>query len=148
MTEIPNEKHMTIGQVSQPMGPALQQEYPEVEAFSRVTNVDNFLFVVGGRSFTGIQGSIVDPGFFKLFSFPLAAGVSGEQLRNINSIVITEKLAVKLFGTADAVGKTVRLDSVDNFTVTVVLKDLPANTQFTFDYLLPWTYLQSAGMGQ
>ena len=147
MTDIPGEKHLTLGQVSQPMGPTLQREFPEVEAFSRVADVDNFLFTAGGRSFTGIQGNIVDPAFLKLFSFPLAAGASGEQLRNVNSIVITEKLAVKLFGTPDAVGKTVRLDSVDNFTVTGVLKDLPVNTQFRFDYLLPWAYLQKLGWG-
>ena len=145
MTEIPGEKHAPIDVVSQPLGPALQQEFPEVEAFSRVANVDGFLFTVGGRSFTGIEGSVVDTAFFKLFSFPLVAGAPGEQLRNIHSIVITERLAVKLFGTTNALGKTLRLDSVDNFTVTGVLKDLPPNTQFTFDYLLPWAYWQKIG---
>jgi hypothetical protein len=137
MTEIPGEKHNTIDVVSQPLGPALQQEFPEVEAFSRVANVDGFLFTAGGRSFTGIEGSVVDPSFFRLFSFPLVAGTPGGQLQNIHSIVITEKLAVRLFGTTAAMGKTIRLDSVDNFTVTGVLKDLPPNTQFSFEYLLP-----------
>ena len=145
MTEIPGEKHNTIGVVSQPLGPALQQEFPEVEAFSRVANVDGFLFTVGGRSFTGIEGSVVDTAFFKLFSFPLVSGAPCEQLKNIHSIVITERLAVKLFGTTAAMGKTIRLDSVDNFTVTGVLKDPPPNTQFTFDYLLPWAYWQKIG---
>jgi putative ABC transport system permease protein len=145
MTEIPGEKHATIDQVSQPLGPALQQEFPEVEAFSRVANVDGFLFTAGGRSFTGVEGSVVDTAFFRLFSFPLVAGVPGEQLQNIHSIVITERLAVKLFGTTAAIGKTIRLDSIDNFTVTGVLKDLPPNTQFTFDYLLPWAYWQKIG---
>lgn len=145
MTEIPGEKHATLDQVSQPLGPALQQEFPEVEAFSRVANVDGFLFTAAGRSFTGIEGSVVDPAFFRLFSFPLVAGAPGEQLRNVHSIVITEKLAVKLFGTTDAMGKTIRLDSVDNFTVTGILKDLPPNTQFSFEYLLPWAYWQKIG---
>jgi ABC-type antimicrobial peptide transport system permease subunit len=145
MTEIPGEKHQTIDHVSQPLGPALQQEFPEVEAFSRVANVDGFLFTAAGRSFTGIEGSVVDPAFFKLFSFPLVAGAVGEQLSTVHSIVITEKLAVKLFGTTQAMGKTIRLDSVDNFTVTGVLRDLPPNTQFSFDYLLPWAYWQKLG---
>ncbi|HEV2481041.1 MAG TPA: ABC transporter permease [Puia sp.] len=145
MTEIPGEKHQTIDQVSQPLGPALQQEFPEVEAFSRVANVDGFLFTAGGRSFTGIEGSVVDTAFFRLFSFPLVAGAVRGQLLNVHSIVITERLAVKLFGNTDALGKTIRLDSVDNFTVTGVLKDLPPNTQFSFDYLLPWAYWQKIG---
>jgi len=145
MTDIPNEKHNVIGRVSQRLGPALQQDFPEVEAVSRVGEVDHFLFTVGGRSFTGIEGSFVDTAFFRLFSFPLVAGAVSEQLQSISGIVITEKLAVKLFGTTDAMGKTIRLDSTDNFTVTGVLKDLPANTRFTFDYLLPWAYLKKVG---
>ena len=42
-------------------------------------------------------------------------------------------------------GKTVRIDSADHFTVTGVLKDLPPNTEFTFQYLLPWSYVDRLG---
>jgi putative ABC transport system permease protein len=145
MTDIPNEKHQTVGEVSQPLGPAVQREFPEVEAYSRVLDVNDWLFTVDGRSFTQIRGAIVDSGFLRLFSFPLIGGAVVDQLRNVYSIVITERLAIKLFGTTNAVGKTIRLDRVDQFTVTGVLKDLPANTQFTFDYLLPYAYLKKFG---
>jgi putative ABC transport system permease protein len=145
MTDIPGEKHQTVGQVSQPLGPALQQEFPEVEAYSRFLDVDDWLLTVDNRSFTRIRGGIVDSGFFRLFSFPLAGGAVVDQLRNVSSIVITERLARKLFGTTDAVGRTIVLDKADQFTVTGVLKDLPANTQFTFDYLLPYAYLKKFG---
>jgi ABC-type antimicrobial peptide transport system permease subunit len=42
-------------------------------------------------------------------------------------------------------GKTVRIDSTDNFKVTGVLKDMPGNTRFTYQYLLPWSYITKLG---
>ena len=82
-----------------------------------------------------------------MFSFPLIEGNKNEQLKNVYSITITEKLAKKLFGNEDAIGKIIKIDSVDNFTVTGVLKDLPSNTRFDFEYLLPWDYLKKLGQG-
>ena len=145
MTDIPGEKHQTLGVVSQPLGPALKAKFPEIESFARVTDVSHFLFTAGNRSFTQLQGDFVDPDFLRVFSFPLASGDQTDPLGSASSIVLTEKLARKLFGTTDVVGKTVRLDSADNFTVTGVLRDLPANTEFNFEYLLPWSYLKKLG---
>jgi ABC-type antimicrobial peptide transport system permease subunit len=56
------------------------------------------------------------------------------------SIVITKKMATKMFGDEEAINKIIRIDS-NNFTVTGVLKDLPINTQFDFEFILPWSYL-------
>jgi len=145
MTEIPGEKHATIGVVSQPLGPALKQEFPDVEDVSRAQYVDHFLFTANGKSFTKLGGLIVDPGFLKLFSFPLLGGGKEVQLADLHSITITEELAKKLFGNTDVLGKTIRIDSADNFTVTGVLKDPPANSRFSFEYLLPFSYLKKIG---
>lgn len=140
-------KPVAIPVVSQPLGPALKQNYPEVEAMSRVKDIDHFLFSTNDKSFTGIKGSIVDPSFLQMFDFPLIAGNKSEQIQNVYSITITEKLAKKLFGNRDALGKIIRIDSIDNFTVTGVLKDLPYNSRFDFDYLLSWDYLKKLGKG-
>ena len=59
--------------------------------------------------------------------------------------MLTEKLAKKFFGDKSAIGKTVRIDSVNNCTVTAVLKGLPNNTKFDFEYLLPWSYMEKLG---
>ncbi|MGM9507712.1 ABC transporter permease [Larkinella sp. GY13] len=138
---------VAIPVTSQPLAPTLQQNYPEVEAVTRVKDVDQFLIRVDDNRFTGIPGAFADPSFLQLFSFPLVEGSKNEQLTTISSIVITEKLARKLFGTTDVLHKTIRLDSVDHFVVTGVLKDLPPNTRFTFEYLLPWDYLKKLGSG-
>jgi putative ABC transport system permease protein len=140
-------KPMPISSSEQPLAPALKQGFPEVEAATRMSGVNSFLFTAGTKSFTGIEGKFVDPSFLQMFSFPLVSGNTNSQLNNVYSIVITEKLSKKLFGQEDALNKTIRIDSVDNFTVTGVLKDLPSNTRFDFEYLLPWDYLKKLGWG-
>ena len=133
--------------VPQPLGPAIKQNFPEVEGQTRVKDINSFLITANSKSFTGINGSFVDPAFLQMFNFPLVRGSEHDQLKNAYSITITENLAKKLFGNEDAVGKIVRIDSVDNFTVTGVLKNRPSNTRFDFEYLLSWDYLKKLGPG-
>jgi len=140
-------KSVAIPATPQPLAPALKQNYPEVEAVTRVKDINSFLFTADDKSFTGISGSFVDPSFLQMFSFPLIEGNKDEQLKNVYSISITEKLAKKLFGNENAIGKIIRIDSFNNFTVTGILKNLPANTRFNFEYLLPWDYLKKLGQG-
>ena len=131
---------------SKPMGPAIKKDYPEVEDVVRVNNSGaNFLISNGDKHFS-IHGDIVDSGFLNMFSFPLQEGDASTALNDVNNIVLTEQLAKKLFGNEDAMGKTVKIDSTNYATVTGVLKDLPNNTSFEFEYLLPWAYATKTGM--
>jgi ABC-type antimicrobial peptide transport system permease subunit len=125
------------------LGPTLKQDYPEVEDFAR-SNQTNFLVSVGDKHLNA-QGNFTDPGFLTMFSFPLVEGNAQIALSSNDRIVVTQSFAKKLFGDEDAMGKIVRIDSTDNFTVTGVMKDLPNNTVFEFDYLLPWSYMSKIG---
>jgi len=129
-------------QTSKPLAAALKQEYPDVEEALRITDAP-FLLTVGDKHLN-MTGYFTDPGFFNTFSFPLLEG-NAKALNGNYNIVLTQKTAIKLFGDADAMGKTGRIDSTDNFTVTGILKDLPNNTSFDFEYLLPWSYLKKIG---
>ena len=122
----------------------MEKDIPEVERAVRVNWGGDYLFSVGEKRLM-IQGNIVDTGFLQLFSFPLLKGNTNTALNNTSSIVITQTLAKKLFDGDDAMGKVVKIDNKDNFTVTGVLKDLPNNTRFKFEYLLPWSYLRQQG---
>jgi len=104
-----------------PMGPALKAEYPEVEDAVRFNNI-TFLLTAGEKKFNN-RGAFVDDGFLSLFSYPLLKGSRTDALKRNYSIVLTEQMAISLFGKEDPIGKTVRIDSTDNFTVTAVLKD-------------------------
>ena len=128
-------------QTSKPLAPALKQEFPEVEDAARMMDGLNFLFTINDTKLN-VNGSFTDSGFLHMFSFPLISGNPNTALSSVNQIVITEKLSKKLFGKENAMGKVIKIDSTDLFTVSGVLKDLPNNTQFTFEYLLPWSYMK------
>jgi ABC-type antimicrobial peptide transport system permease subunit len=116
------------------MGPALKRDYPELEEVTRVSWPGKVLFTRGEKMLK-VQGMTVDTGFITMFSFPLVKGDPVTALRDPYSVLLTEKLAAKLFGKENPMGKTVKLDNSDNFTVTGILKDLPNNTQFDFEWL-------------
>jgi len=123
---------------SKPLATALKKDYAEVEDAVRVTDA-HFLLTKAEKQFTP-DGIIADDGFINLFSFPLLAG-DRAALGKPGNMIITEQLAIKLFGNNNAIGQVVRVDSADNFIVAAVLKALPNNTRFNFEYILPWTYL-------
>ncbi|HZH37567.1 MAG TPA: ABC transporter permease, partial [Flavisolibacter sp.] len=110
------------------LGPTIKADYPDVEDVVR-TSGTGFLFSYGEKRLNA-TGNFTDPGFLNMFSFPLLKGSAGSALVGNNNIVVTEKLAKKLFGNEDPMGKIVRIDSADHFTVTGLLKDLPNNTVF------------------
>lgn len=126
-----------------PLAAELKKDYPEVEDAVKCRIV-YFLLTEGGKRLN-LQGNFVDSGFLSVFNLPLLEGRPKTALNSKQGIVLTEHLAKSLFGSEDPMGKIVRIDTTDNFTVTGVLKDLPPNTEFTFQYLLPQTYLDKLG---
>ncbi|MBK0379172.1 ABC transporter permease [Mucilaginibacter segetis] len=133
------------GTTPKPMTPALKQNYPQVEEATRVSGAD-FLFTLGDKHLN-LRGDFTDPDFLTMFSFPLVKGDAKTALNSMKNIVITQKTAKKLFGNDEAMGKTIRIDSVDYFTVTGIMKDLPNNTQFDFEYIIPWSYWEKLNGG-
>ncbi len=125
------------------MAKTLKQDYPQIEEVTR-TNDNTFLFTVGDKHLN-VPGYFTDPAFLTMFSFPLVSGNPNTALNTIKDIVITHKLAKKLFGNDNAMGKTIKIDSNSYFTVSAVMQDLPNNTQFKFEYLMPWSYLTKIG---
>jgi ABC-type antimicrobial peptide transport system permease subunit len=124
------------------LGPTLKEEYPEIAEVSR--NYSRWYVTKAGERKISTEAMVTDPAFLRMFHFPLLQGDPNTALNNANSIVITQKMAWKMFDTEDALNKFITIDQ-DNFIVTGILKDLPPNTAFTFEYLLPWQYLRKTG---
>jgi putative ABC transport system permease protein len=89
-------------------------------------------------------GLQITSNFLKSFRYPFVSGNADAALKEPYSIVLTESTAKALFGTVDAINKTVRVDNRDNLKVTAVLKDMAANSSMKFDYLIPFSYMQQA----
>jgi len=126
------------------LGPDLKDEYPQVEDYARVTWVRAFVLKYRDKHFE-TQGLLTDPGFLRMFSYPLIQGNAATALSRPHTVVLTHQLAVRLFGNRDPMGQVVRIDSNVNFKVTGVLKDLPANSSLTFEYLVPHSYKKEVG---
>jgi putative ABC transport system permease protein len=127
-----------------PLAPTLKKDYPEIKATARYNWVNPRLLTVG-KKHLHIEGTTVDPDFLTMFGFPLLKGNPQTALNDGQSIVITETLAKKLFGSQNPMNQVIRIENEHNFKVTGVLKDLPKNTGFKFEYLLPWEYLKKQG---
>lgn len=123
-----------ISRTPWPLGPAFASEFPDVSVVRVYTGLRSISY---GRKSFRVGGSYVDKSFLDVFSFPLAKGHASTALRDVRSIVITEKVARKLFPGANPVGKVVTVNRKKTYTVTGVLSRLPENSSIVFDYLLP-----------
>lgn len=122
-----------------PQGPTFAREIPEVEAFCRVKGYE-MLFRKGSE---GIYQQVLyaDTSFFRLFSFNLLAGDPNTLLDDPRSVVLTDEMATKYFGTTDVLGKRIDIDAGGTFEsckVTGVVKTPPMNSSIRFDVLRPF----------
>ncbi len=121
-----------------PLAQALQANIPEVESVCRV-NVFNTLVQYEGNRFNETV-NMVDSNFFQLFDFNLAAGNPQSVFNNHNAIVLSEEMATKYFGKAEATGKNLELQMGQEkklFTVTGIAKNPPHESSIRFGMLIP-----------
>ncbi|MCG2460090.1 ABC transporter permease [Flavobacteriaceae bacterium F89] len=130
--------HMT--QTSDMMGPILKKDYPQVEEFTRIYSNEGSKLIKKGDQFVNEPRiAYVDSTFFKVFTLPSIHGNTNKALDEPNTVVLTETTANKYFGTSDAMGKTIEIkngESTTPFKVTAVIKDIPHNSHFNFDFML------------
>jgi ABC-type antimicrobial peptide transport system permease subunit len=122
----------------------VERDMPQVERAVRVNWNRSLLFSVGDKRLT-VSGNMVDTGFLQVFSFPLVKGDAASALKGGSNILLTETAAKKIFGSEEPMGKVIKVDNEENFTVTGIVKDLPNNTRFKFEYLTSWDYLIRKG---
>ena len=123
-------------------GNAFKNNFPQVEDFLKLCGAGPVLAInnTDDRKISLEKTYFASPSFFNVFSYPLISGDPKTALRDVNSAVITETVAKKLFGTTDALGKTFTQD-VNLLKVTGVMKDYPDNTHFRSDLLISWSTL-------
>ncbi|QRR01878.1 ABC transporter permease [Dyadobacter sandarakinus] len=127
-------------------GPGFQEEIPGIEAVIR-TQSSSFV-VKKGNEILKEDLLFADENFFSVFSLPLLSGDPGRVLANIHSIVLSEDLARKYFGTKNAVGQTMQIrtgDDFEPFVVSGVARRCPQNSSIQFDAVLPFKYQEARG---
>ncbi len=126
------------------MGPDLVQEVPEIVNTVRVEIHRWFVVEFDGKRLT-TNPIFADPSILEVFTFPLIQGVKEKALADPNNVVISEDLAEKFFGDQDPMGKILTLYSLKthyDLQVTGIMKNVPKNSHFHFDFLLPIEHLR------
>ena len=135
--------HVTV--TPHPSGPVWMQKIPEIKEQTRVNRMPRLLFRQGDNVFFESQVVAADSGLFRMFTIPLLTGDKMTVLNEPHSIVLTEKLAKKYFGDTDPLGKTITLENKYQFMVRGVMKNLPRNSLFTFEAVIPYSFLKEIG---
>ncbi|HSG28762.1 MAG TPA: ABC transporter permease, partial [Candidatus Krumholzibacterium sp.] len=121
---------------------ALETEYADIVKASRVLRAEAFQ-VRSGDTVIRQRYYAVDPQFLEMFSFGLETGDRATALDDPLSILMTREVARRIFGDANPMGRTVEIDNRFSFTVTGILEEVPLNSSFRFECLIPF---QAMGM--
>ncbi|AFD05405.1 ABC-type antimicrobial peptide transport system, permease component [Solitalea canadensis DSM 3403] len=104
-----------------PMGPAMQQEFPEIEQTTHLLKAfadDKTLLQYNEngkvKSFYETRGYLTDSAFFNVFTYSFKEGNAAIALKEPNTIVISDKIAAKIFGEEPALGKVIHINSNTN----------------------------------
>jgi putative ABC transport system permease protein len=118
-----------------PVAPALQAYFPEVDQVFRFTSDAPWLISYNDITFSETDILFADSTAFDLFDWDFIAGNPETALIRPNTIVLTQQLANKYFGTENPVGKILLMDNTDSYEVTGVVV-VPSNSHFTFNGLI------------
>lgn len=136
--------YLELAATSAPMGPALQNDYPEVEAMVRLRPRGGYTVKRGDEYFSEEGFVFADPSIFKVFTIPVLYGDPSTALEQPNTVAISKEMAQKYFDTADAVGETITLMDTFDFEVTAVYETMPETSHFRFNFLLSMPTIDEA----
>lgn len=120
-----------------PLAASIKAEVPGIKNAARSSWNTALPFSVGDKSLNE-NGCYVDSSFLTMFPFKYISGSEATAFSTLNSLLITEKMANRFFGTPYAAGKEIRMGQNEAFIVSAVIKDLPENTSFDFEWLAPF----------
>ena len=124
-----------------PVAQAFKSEVPEIINAVRLSGFNTDFLQVGEKLFEEKKILYADSNFLQFFSFPLIEGDPATAMNHPEGILITQEMAKKYFGNEPALGKTLRKNHKDDFTVTGVLADIPTNSHVRFDFIQPMAFL-------
>lgn len=131
----------------------ISKDLPEIEAMTRIFRQENFtpehipfhgknvfLTRVNDKgeliSFRESSLAYADPNLFKFFSIRLLEGNPDKVLAEINSVVLSQKMARRYFGAESPLDKTLLINNTIPLKVTGVYEDLPQNTHLEFEAVI------------
>ncbi|MBC7447354.1 MAG: ABC transporter permease [Hymenobacteraceae bacterium] len=134
----------TFSSTPGPLGPALKAEVPGVVHTTRTAWGQTNLFTLQDKTIFEF-GNYVDADFLQMFTFEFVSGKPADAFREVHTVVISERMAHKFFGDGgDPIGKTLKMNNTQEFTVTGVFKNQPLNSSFCYEWLAPFEVLSKS----
>ncbi len=136
-----------------PLAAALKEDFPEVVKATRVKRNDEYGVVEYNSKLFNEDGIyFADQDFLEIFSFPLVSGDRRSALTEPFSVLLTQEMAEKYFGNEDPLGQILKIqewygDKKYGYKIKGVLKNVPRNSHFTFDFLVSYKTLYTLKYG-
>ena len=115
----------------------MSEELPEVEAHTSLYRMGGHInFIIEGQRYAQRGYFLADPNFFEFFDFELVTGEKEEVLAEPNSVVLSEREAIRYYGDTDVVGNILKSPGLPDMKITGVFENVPSNSHLEFDVLI------------
>ena len=121
-----------------PLAPYIKDSYAGVADYCRITRIIRYL-EHGPNAFYERYGLYADNSFFTMFNFKLVEGDRENPLTEPLSIVLTRELADKYYPNENPIGKTIRINKLNDLKITAIAENPPENTHIEFRYLISYS---------
>ncbi len=136
-----------------PLAKAIKENYPSVKYAARIRQANDPLVRHEDKAFYETYQMFTDSDLFGIFSIPFIQGDPNTALDRPYTVVISQDIAEKYFGTTDILGKTLKIDG-DGYEITGIVKNCPQNTHLKYQLIQSfesfegarWTQSWSANM--
>ncbi|MBS1500792.1 MAG: ABC transporter permease [Bacteroidetes bacterium] len=123
-----------------PLAATMLSSFPEVERSTKMIQASNIQFKKGTKNIPESKSIYAESSLFDVFTLPMIAGNPKNALNDPNSIVISERAALKYFNKTDVVGQYLTQTSGNvHYRITGVIKNIPQQSHFDFDFFLART---------
>ncbi|MFC2120340.1 ABC transporter permease [Bacteroidota bacterium] len=116
------------------IGPSIKENFPAVEFACRISPNGRDEIKYKGRNIDQFSVYVSDADFFKVFTFKALKGDPFSALESPNTVVITKKVADKIFKSKNPIDEIIFLGP-NWFKVKAVIEDIPANSHIKFDII-------------
>jgi putative ABC transport system permease protein len=138
------EQYATAGPV---VGEMLVKDFPEIKQVVRIRHVGDKVIETPG-SHERVYESVVaaDSNIFRLFTYKFLQGNPDKALLDLQSIVITRRIAMKYFDRVDVLGESLFFpEDTMAYKITGVIENYPSNTHLKLDIITSFETLRTLG---
>lgn len=119
--------------------------YPQVEKMARIipketlfASASKFFIRKGNSNIQELRVTYAESNIFDVFTLPVVDGNTAKSLDAPHTAVITESTAKKYFNKTDVAGQTITINDTSIYKITAVIKDIPSQSHFNYDFILSY----------